>query len=170
MGHHSQTCCLAGGERIRDAGPWGSVLTQHWLAGSSNSNTAIMRPVTWPRQIDRSEGVQDASCSRPRGTRCPADLANSTPLDKQFFKICQYASGDVRLYSKFFIFDSVDPHAPHSGQQTGYHPWLDPASEPSIFNYSRPNVCSSFRHLAEHTSLGPACIIGMPDLLSSRPD
>ena len=58
-----------------------SVLTEHWMAGSSTSNAAS----SMARQIDRvarqgGEGVQDALYMSEGA--CPADLAIPTPLGK----------------------------------------------------------------------------------------
>jgi hypothetical protein len=65
------------------------------------------------RQIDRvarqgGEGVQERVYISEGA--CPADLAIPTPLAK-WLLIRQYASDDMRLYSHFFISDSVRPSA-----------------------------------------------------------
>jgi hypothetical protein len=80
------------------------------------------------RQIDRvtrqgGEGVQDALYMSEGA--CPADLPNPTPLAKWLLK---YVSM-LRIHEAILttiIFNSVDPHAPHIGQQTAETTQLSP--------------------------------------------
>jgi hypothetical protein len=85
-----------------------SVLTEHWLAGPP------MRPVTWPRQIDRvarqsGEGVQDACCTWPR-VHVPQtwQILHHLPSSPSNTSVCFC---EMRLYSQFIVFASVDPSA-----------------------------------------------------------
>ena len=94
-----------------------SVLTEHWMAGSSTSNAAS----SMARQIDRvarqgGEGVQDALYMSEGGMS--RRLGKSYTTCQVAPQIRQYASDGMRLYSQLFIFDSVNPRAPHGGQQT----------------------------------------------------
>jgi hypothetical protein len=73
------------------------------------------------RQIDRvarqgGEGVQDALYMSEGGMS--RRLGNSYTTWQVVPQRRQYASDSMRLYSQFIIFDSVDPRAPHGGQQT----------------------------------------------------